>query len=101
MGAEGEDPAEELVAQGDVHDGFRPASALARLDGNVAAEAVEHDAHILIGKCDADGCLLASEHGKVHPCVLCQIELAEGVPAGSQVIFYYNILSPGMRGLRG
>ena len=66
VGAEGEDLAEELVAQGDVHDGFGPARALARLDGDVAAEAVEHDAHILIGQCDADGCLLPSEHGKVH-----------------------------------
>lgn len=81
-----------MGAQGDVHVGLGPAIFRRRDDGDVAAEAVDHDADQLIPEGEADLGLVAAEHVEVHLGVFGEVELLEAVTADALVLQDANAL---------
>ncbi len=84
--SEAEDPAEELVAQGDVHVRFGPACLTRGVDHDVAPEAVNEDPHEFVLKRKLHALLLAAEHTEAHLRVLGEVELLELVAAGALLV---------------
>ena len=83
---EGEDPAEEVVAHGNVHAGLGPAGAGCRVDGDVAVEAVEHNADHVVFEGELDFGFVAAEHVEAHFGVFGEVKLLEEVAADALVL---------------